>query len=50
MYEVRIEERLGVEYLVEVMMNFYSDCIEDYDEWVAVLERFEYRSKPKLLR
>ena len=45
--EVQIEERLGVEALAAVMMNFDSDCIEEYDELVAELDRCEYRSKPK---
>lgn len=31
------------------MMDFESDSIKDYDEWVAALERFEYQSKPKRL-
>lgn len=35
--EVQIEETLGVESLVTIVMNFESDDIEDYDEWVAAL-------------
>uniref|UniRef100_M1E0F9 Integrase core domain containing protein n=1 Tax=Solanum tuberosum TaxID=4113 RepID=M1E0F9_SOLTU len=45
--EVQIEERLGVEALAVVMMNFDSDCIEEYDQLVAALDRCEYQSKPK---
>uniref|UniRef100_M1DCI6 Integrase core domain containing protein n=1 Tax=Solanum tuberosum TaxID=4113 RepID=M1DCI6_SOLTU len=37
--EVQIEERLGVEALAAVMMNFDSDGIEEYDELVAALDR-----------
>ncbi|XP_049391485.1 uncharacterized protein LOC125855851 [Solanum stenotomum] len=47
--EVQIKERLGVEALAAVMMNFQSDGIEEYDELVAALDRCEYRSKPKKL-
>ncbi|RAN86246.1 hypothetical protein B5P41_30400, partial [Bacillus sp. SRB_28] len=39
-------ERLGVEALVAVIMNFDSDGIEEYDELVAALDRCEYRPKP----
>ncbi|KAH0634861.1 hypothetical protein KY284_037647 [Solanum tuberosum] len=45
--EVQIKERLGVEALAKVMMNFESDGIEEYDELVDALDRCEYRSKPK---
>ncbi|MCQ8077603.1 hypothetical protein NP267_23975, partial [Salmonella enterica] len=45
--EVQIEERLGVEALAAVIMNFDSDGIEEYDELVAALDRCEYRPKPK---
>ena len=45
--EVQIDERLGVESLVTIVMNFESDDIEDYDEWLAALQQFEYRSKMK---
>ena len=37
----------GVGALATVMMNFDSDGIEEYDELVAALNRWEYRSKPK---
>ncbi|XP_015167823.1 uncharacterized protein [Solanum tuberosum] len=47
--KVSIEERLGVDTLATVMMNFDSDGIEDYDELVAALDMFELRSKPKRL-
>jgi len=47
--EVSIEERLGVDALAAVIMNFDSDGIGDYDELVAELDRFEFRFKPKRL-
>ena len=47
--DVSIEERLGVDALAAVMMNFEGDGIEDYDELVAALDRFEFHSKPKRL-
>uniref|UniRef100_M1DGD9 Integrase core domain containing protein n=1 Tax=Solanum tuberosum TaxID=4113 RepID=M1DGD9_SOLTU len=47
--DVFIEDRLGVDALSAVMINFEGDCIEDYDELVAALDRFEFRSKPKRL-
>ena len=47
--EVQIEERLGVEALVAVIMNFNSDCIEDYGSLVAALDRGDVRLKPKKL-
>jgi len=37
--ELQIEERLGVEALAAVMMNFGSDGIEEYDELVAALDK-----------
>uniref|UniRef100_M1B5N4 Integrase core domain containing protein n=1 Tax=Solanum tuberosum TaxID=4113 RepID=M1B5N4_SOLTU len=37
--DVSIEERLGVDALAAVMMNFDGDGIEHYDELVAVLDR-----------
>ena len=40
---MQIEERLGVEALASVIMNFDSDGIEKYDELVAALDRYEYR-------
>ncbi|XP_049394646.1 uncharacterized protein LOC125858920 [Solanum stenotomum] len=48
--DVSIEERLGVDAVVAIMMNFEGDGIEDYDELVAALDRFEFRSKPKKLK
>ncbi|KAK4729438.1 hypothetical protein R3W88_022426 [Solanum pinnatisectum] len=48
-YEVSVEERLGVDTLAAVMINFEGDGIEDYDELVTALDRFEFRSKPKRL-
>ncbi|XP_049393351.1 uncharacterized protein LOC125857760 [Solanum stenotomum] len=46
---VSIEERLGVDALAAIMMNFEGDGTEDYDELFAALDRFEFRSKPKKL-
>ena len=37
--EAQIEERLGVEALVAVIMNFDRDCIEEYKSLVAALNR-----------
>ncbi|XP_049370434.1 uncharacterized protein LOC125835359 [Solanum verrucosum] len=48
-FEVSIEERLGVDALAVVKMNFDSDGIDDYDELVVALDRFEFRFKPKRL-
>uniref|UniRef100_M1DI10 Integrase core domain containing protein n=1 Tax=Solanum tuberosum TaxID=4113 RepID=M1DI10_SOLTU len=45
--KVQIEERLGVEALAAIMMNFDSDGIQEYDELVAALDRCEYQSKQK---
>ena len=45
--EVQIEERLDVESLEAIMMNLKINSIKYYDEWVATLEKFEYRSKLK---
>ena len=36
--EVQIEERLGVEALVAVIMNFESDGIEEYGSLVVALD------------
>ena len=49
MLEVQIEERLGVEALAVVIMNFESEGIEVYRSLVAALERSDYRSKPMKL-
>ena len=40
--KVQIEERLGVEALDAVIMNFESDGIEVYGSFVASLEQGEY--------
>ncbi|XP_015057528.1 uncharacterized protein LOC107003754 [Solanum pennellii] len=40
--EAQIEERLGVEALTTVIMNFAIDFIEDYDEFVAAPDRCKY--------
>ena len=45
--ETQIEERLGVEALVAVIMNFDSNCIEEYESLVAALDRGDVRFKPK---
>ena len=45
--ETQIEERLGGEALAAVIMNFDSDCIEEYESLVAALERGDVRFKPK---
>ena len=38
-FETQIEERLGVEALAAVIMNFDNDCIEEYESLVATLDR-----------
>ena len=38
-FEVQIEERLGVEALAAMIINFDSDCIEEYGTLVAALDR-----------
>ena len=47
--EVQIEERLGVEALAAVIMNFDSYSIEQYGSLVAALDRGDVRFKPKKL-
>lgn len=37
-YEVQMEEQIGDESLVALIMDFYSDIIEKYDSMVAALE------------
>ena len=49
MSEVKIKERLGVEALAAVIMNFYSNGIKEYGSLVLALERGEFHSKPKKL-
>ena len=46
-FETQIEERLGVEALAAVIMNFDSNCIEEYESLVAALDRGDVRFKPK---
>ena len=41
--ETQIEERLGVEALATVIMNFDNDCIEEYESLVAALDRGDVR-------
>ena len=45
--ETQIEEHLGVEALAAVIMNFDSDCIEEYESLVAALDRGGVQFKPK---
>ena len=47
--EVQTEERLGIEALAAVIMNFESDGIKYYGSLVDATERNGYRSKPKRL-
>ena len=47
--EKQIEERLGVEALATVIMNFESDCIEQYGSLVASLYRGDISFNPKKL-
>ena len=35
--KLSIEERLGIEELAVVMMTFYTDGIDDYDELISAL-------------
>ena len=46
-FETQIEERLGVEALAAVIMNFDCDCIEEYESLVVALDRGDVRFKPK---
>ena len=46
-FETQIEERLGVEALAAVIMNFDNDCIEEYESLVAALDRGDIQFKPK---
>lgn len=43
-----IEERLGVDALAMLMMNFNGYYIEDYGELVSAHDRFEFFSDPKI--
>ena len=45
--EVQIEERLGVEALAAVIINFDSDGIEEYGSLVSTLDRVDVCFKPK---
>ena len=45
--ETLIEERLSVEALQAVIMNFYNECIKEYGSLVAALYRGDVRFKPK---
>ena len=37
-FETQIEERLGVEALAAMIMNFDSDCIGEYESLAAALD------------
>ena len=45
--KVQIEERLGVEILAALIMNFDSDSIEEYGSLVVALDRGNVRFKLK---
>ena len=45
--KTQIEERLGVEALAAMIMNFDNDCIEDYESFVASIDRGDVWFKPK---
>ena len=45
-FEIQIEKRIGVEALAAVIMNFDSDCIEEYGSLIAELYRGEFWFKP----
>ena len=45
--ETQIEKCLGVKALAAVIMNFDSDCIEEYESLVATLDRGDVRFKSK---
>ena len=45
--ETQIEERLGVEALAAMIMNFDNDCIEEYESLVAALDRGDVWFKSK---
>ena len=45
--ETQIEERIGVEVLATVIMNFDSDCIEEYESLVTAVDRGDVRFKPR---
>ena len=47
--EVQIKERLGVESLAAVIMNFDSDSIGEYGSLVATLHQSDNMFKPKKL-
>ena len=47
--KVQIEERVCVEALAAVIINFDSDCIEEYESLVTALDRGDVRFKSKKL-
>ena len=46
-FETQIEERLGVEELAAVIMNFDNDCVKEYGSLVTTLDRCDLRFKLK---
>ena len=48
-FETQIEERLVVEALAAVIMNFDRDCIEEYESLAAALDRGDVRFKRRNL-
>ena len=46
-FETQIEERLGVEALAAVIMNFDSDCIEEYGSLVLAIDHGDVLFKSK---
>lgn len=45
--KVSIGERLGIEELTIMMINFDSDGIDDYDELIDIHEGVQFHNKPK---
>ena len=46
-FETQMEERLALEALAAVIMNFGSDYIEEYESLVVALDQGDVRFKPK---
>lgn len=44
-YELQITERLGVQALETIMMNFESDLIDEYDELAVAFDRCKCKFK-----
>ena len=47
-FETQIEERLGVEALAVVILNFNNDCIKEYGSLVVAIDRGDVWFKPKI--